>query len=109
MNRDTSTIVAGRAFGPRWERVPFDKARIGVPSIPPVHVAGSLFDSALSYAAAQALRWWFLAEAARDCSDLCLETRLVEHRCKFTWEEVQIRALNETDGFNRLPKAVGDG
>lgn len=72
--------INGQLFDERWQRVQFIKGPIGVPN-------NSWDEPWLSrmglhsYAAAQALRWWFHANA--DLS-ACLETRLVRHRVKYS-------------------------
>lgn len=65
----------------QWQRVGFTPAVIGVP-------AHSEYQSYLgytrylSYPAAQALRWWFHAEAAKGSLALGLHSRLVKHRIR---------------------------
>lgn len=51
----------------------------------------------LPYASAQALRWWFVANAAVACRDICLQTRLVEHNATYTFKEVAVRAVECLD------------
>lgn len=68
--------IGEQIFDERWQPVKFAYGMPGVPT-------GSPFDGPwlqqmglLGYASAQALRWWFHAEAPRA---LCIETRLVKH------------------------------
>lgn len=87
----TPKVVAGQLLDLRWTKIHFDPARNGVP------VREGLFPQfrtlgLLSYQAAQAMRWWFIAAAAKDHDHLCLETRLVEHEVKYSYSAVAARA-----------------
>ena len=72
-------------FDQRWKTVHFDRVTppLGVPSGHPsvlnVRDACGLY----GYQAAQALRWWFHANAAVNWQDGCLESRLIKHSLKY--------------------------
>src|SRR5690606_9220355 len=90
-------------FDQRWKRVKFDTIPlpVGVPSGPP-SLSGLRDKLGLySYQAAQALRWWFHANAAASWNDLCLETRLVKHRVKYSYECEAISAHAVIGGDDR--------
>ncbi len=93
-----SRVVNGMALGPTWARVHFPEAPIGVPK---GRFLGSLSDDVvpfMAYPSAQALRWWFIANAAMTHDDICLETRLVEHDLSYQHKDVETRAVEETKG-----------
>lgn len=89
----TPTQVAGMLLDLRWRQVHFDKSPVGVPGerYPNFLVMAGL----LTYQQAQALRWWFIAEAQHQSSSLCLETRLIKCRLKasYEYEEVSSHAV----------------
>jgi len=71
----------------RWETLNFPEAAIGVPASKwKVEYADHGY---LSYPAAQALRWWLLAE---QYSITGLETRLVEFQFKSSYEAIPVKA-----------------
>lgn len=79
-----------------WERVGFKEGTPGVP-------AGQPWDEFTkhgfySYAAAQALRWWFVAEQG---SFGALDTRLVEYEFKYSWEAKPLRTACDVISENR--------
>jgi hypothetical protein len=89
-------IVNGIAVGPNWTRLHFEKAVVGVPqgNVCWGHLPNT---SLLGYASAQALRWWFLANAeATRGHALCIETRLVRHDCTYSYKETPVAAQDET-------------
>lgn len=108
-NSDDARVICGMPLTRKWQHVSTTRAPSGVPTEQVCLGMTPFFEGVLNYPAAQALRWWFIAAAAVEHNDLLLETRLVEHRCEYTWKDTTIRAVNETDGYNRRPKAVGDG
>lgn len=65
-----------------WQTLSFSSASIGVPPSP-YHFDEFARHGFLSYAAAQALRWWFVAEQKGVSS--YLETRLVECEFKYSY------------------------
>lgn len=91
-----SPIACGDLLlGTEWSNVPFNRAPGGVPS------GGLFFQGAdmglLTYAAAQALRWWFLAELRSNYKDTGVETRLVRHEVKYSKECVAVAAGDLAD------------
>lgn len=63
----------------QWQRVNFALSPIGVPTH--ANYQNYLgYTGYLSYPAAQALRWWFHAEAAKNTLSLGLRSRLVKHQ-----------------------------
>lgn len=90
--------AAGRLFDNRWQMLHFDKSPIGVPATtwrhPFVHEIGLL-----SYQAAQALRWWFLAQLETSVAGcLCFETRIVEHKVEYSYATEAIAHHDLTGG-----------
>lgn len=72
----------------KWTKLSFPENSIGVPARRVGHER--LKDvSLLDYQAAQALRWWFLAELP---SVTGVITRLVKHELKYTYEAIAIKA-----------------
>jgi hypothetical protein len=80
-----------------WQKIPFETGAVGVPAQNwglDRHLA---VIGLMSYDAAQALRWWFLASLNTDYrGSLCVETRLVQHKVRVSWEATAIR---ECDAF----------
>lgn len=72
-----SEIINGEALGPNWKVLHFERGTVGVPqgNVAWGHLPGTTL---LAYESAQALRWWFLANAAasRPAGALCIETDL---------------------------------
>lgn len=87
-------VIGGNLMDTRWRRVSMDIAKAGVPvrglTLFPVFPTLGL----LPYQAAQALRWWFLAQAEAEFSCLCVETRLVEHKVEYSYSETSERACS---------------
>ena len=77
--------ICGQLFDMRWSEVRFKTSAegIGVPELKSWSQLSNV-SSMYEYVAAQALRWWFHAEAAKDHSDICLETRLIKHEIKWS-------------------------
>jgi hypothetical protein len=77
----------GQIFDQRWKNVHFDQVAppMGIPAGPPD--LGGVRDrhGLYGYQAAQALRWWFHANAAASWQDGCLETRLVRHKVRYEY------------------------
>lgn len=92
-----SEIINGIALGPTWATLHFPEAPIGVPK--GAVCWGYLpHTSLLAYPSAQALRWWFLAnaEVSRAGGTLCIETRLVQHDCTYSFAETPVAAVDAT-------------
>lgn len=98
----TPSIIAGVAYDGNWRRVLFEQSTIGVPeSWHPVSMEGYH-----SYAAAQALRWWFIAhsEAERVIGALGLQTRLVRHRIEQTRRVIPTEYVDPQDCRGEVPE-----
>lgn len=79
--------VGGMLLDTRWQQVHFANSPIGVPG------DGDLVGHGLlTYQQAQSLRWWFIAEAAKQNKQFCLETRLVKHRLTYSYEVTTVSA-----------------
>lgn len=75
------TQVGDMVVSHQWSHVHFAPAAIGVPAHSEYqNYLG--YTRYLSYPAAQALRWWFHAEAAKASLALGLRSRLVKHRIR---------------------------
>jgi hypothetical protein len=103
----TPRMVCGHLLDARWQRVEFEKSRTGIPvkdRLFPVHNTLGLF----GYQAAQALRWWFLAQADVEFSCLCIETRLIEHKVQYSYSGTAERACaiiaGEKDRSHIMPE-----
>ncbi|MFA7238970.1 MAG: hypothetical protein WC091_02585 [Sulfuricellaceae bacterium] len=72
------TAFGGDVFDNRWQRLNFKKGQGGVPTKARYEAWGDIF-GLMTYEAANALRFWFLAEiqSTEECSHWCWETRLV--------------------------------
>ena len=85
----------GMILDKQWRTIPFKEGACGVP-------AGSRFEMpelvhayCYSHEAAQALRWWFLANAhASDFSSICLETRLIEYKLEYSHKATAVRVVD---------------
>ena len=86
--------IVGHLLDTRWSTLHFAKAPIGVPQNRLYQPAANL-TGLMSYEAAQALRWWFVAEARCAKGVFCLHTRLVAHRVQFSWSEESIAEIDE--------------
>jgi len=80
----------------KWETLTFPKGPLGVPASPSYeHYARHGY---LSYAAAQALRWWFLAEQP---GLTFIETRLVEYVFKHNYSAEAVAVHGVIDPAKR--------
>lgn len=98
-------------FDQRWKSVQFDQVvpPIGVPSGPPSVLGIRDACGLYGYQAAQALRWWFHANAAARWQDGCLETRLVKHLLKYEFSSTAESAHAVIGGDDRSGmKPLGD-
>jgi hypothetical protein len=80
----------------RWKTLHFAKALIGVPTRREWdwHLAAS---DCMTFEAAQALRWWFLANCESEgfCGSLCVETRIVVFKIQYSHTSVAEGVLEE--------------
>lgn len=90
--------LGDQIFDNRWRTVDFRRSPIGVPSSDIMHVHAASM-GLLPYISAQALRWCFLAEINRDgFGGLCMETRLVKHRVKYSVSAEAVSAHDNLGG-----------
>ena len=95
----TPKQIAGQIFDNRWRRIQFEKANLGVPVGPPYQSEMLEKMSLLSYQSAQALRWWFLAIAnAEPAGCLCLETKIVKHQIKTSYNCEAVSEMSFIEG-----------
>lgn len=83
-------MVAGMLLGKEWQRLSVEKAMppFGVPISAPWNSAIFGMLGLYDYPAAQALRWWFHANAhAGSLGAICLESRIVAHRVRYSMSE----------------------
>ena len=82
-----------------WKRVPFVPACQGIP----VFNGYLVYTGYLSYTAAQALRWWFHANAERDrmLSNLMMVTRIVKHKISVNHSVEAVSVHMEIGGEDR--------
>ena len=90
-------------FDQRWKTVLFDRVSppLGVQHGPPSRSGARAVCGLYGYQAAQALRWWFHANAAAGWQDTCLETRLVRHRLKYEFSSEAVSAHVQIGGDDR--------
>ena len=75
---DSPRTICKAIYDCTWRRVPFVESPIGIPTTKIFTVdlcKYGLYD----YEAAQALRWWFHAQANFEGNEYCLKTRLIVH------------------------------
>lgn len=90
------TTVNGQQFYGEWRTVRFEKFPIGVP----VGVGQEASRHGLvSWASAQALRWWFHAESP---VATCLQTRIVKHLINHSYTEELVGAFDTVDSLSAL-------
>ena len=89
-------IIMQQIYDDKWRQVEFDQSAIGVP-MSRFHHHELLEHGLFSFSAAQALRWWFHAQAEIECMGGApgLQTRLVQHRVTYTNEVKAIGVVNE--------------
>ena len=95
--------IAGQTFTAEWQKINFEQHPMGVPTAHRYEFAAPYF-GLMTYQAAQALRWWFHAIAEHERLDMCYETRIVEHRVKYSLEEEAIAAYNVMGCSDALSK-----
>jgi len=93
--------IGAQIFDANWLTVQFDHVAppLGVPSGPPSMMRDKL--GLYGYQAAQALRWWFHANAAAGWQDGCIETRLVKHEVKYSYSSQALSAHVAIGGEDR--------
>lgn len=94
------TPVGDMLVSHQWQRVIFAPAAIGVPSHSE-YQSYLGYTRYLSYPAAQALRWWFHAEATKASLALGLRSRLVKHRIRVEHKVEAVSVHCEIGGEDR--------
>jgi hypothetical protein len=98
------TIINGIAYDKEWREILFDSGAVGVPPRRYSHRTQEhgLFD----FAQAEALRWWFLAEAEAGSvtGSLCLETRLVSYKVDYTYKVTAVAIIDAQDARGDTPE-----
>ncbi len=84
----------------QWQRLPFEQGPVGVPTHAE-YQATLGYTRYLSYPAAQALRWWFHAEAAKSSLAIGLRSRLVKHRVEVQHQVTAVSIHCEVGGDDR--------
>ncbi len=89
-------MIRQQVYDEQWRQVEFDQFNVSVPMRSNYHRALIEHDL-LSYSAAQALRWWFHAQAETECVDGApgLQTRLVQHRLTLAHEVAAIGVVDD--------------
>lgn len=93
--------INGVIFGSRWKEVQYQESPIGVPRGELYHDTFLAEHNLYGYASAQALRWWFHANASILHGSLCLETRLVKHKIEYQTKAVAISEHANIGGDDR--------
>lgn len=100
-NSSRPVVIGEQIFDNRWKRVHFQNGSMGVPTAKSYEwavVQAGLF----SYQAAQALRWWFHAEAENTAGGgICTESRIVKHEIKYSISEKAVSHHELIQGYDR--------
>lgn len=88
----------------RWRQIHWSDDRGGMPEGPSYQQPWLRSHGLFSYQAAQALRWWFLAEVEANGRHFCIETRLVEHKVTYSTKAEEGRALDKIGKDGREDK-----
>ncbi len=109
-NYPDPVAIGRQIFDNRWREVHYQEGHPGVPTRKASpHDAGSYHT--FDFAGAQALRWWFHAEAEASPEwGVCLETRLVRHEITYEYSVKAVSAHEHTGGdagdfSSRSPKS----
>lgn len=96
-------IINGMLLSKTWKKVHFDKVQppFGVPNAKPWNSALFGMLDLYDYCAAQALRWWFHANADQGVGAMCLESRIVAHKITYSQSEEAISAHAAVSGEDR--------
>lgn len=94
LKKDALSWIQAVLTDTHWETLSFPEEKVGVPNGSP-HNEFARYGY-LTYTAAQALRWWFLAEN-RDS----IETRLVEYQFEHSYKATPIKAVCLVDPEKR--------
>lgn len=84
--------ICGHLLDTRWRTIHFQQSPIGVPTQARYCPWGASLQGLMTYQAAEALRWWFMAQAAHSFDHLCLETRIVKHKVTYSFSEEAVGA-----------------
>lgn len=93
----------GQIFSGKWKRVHFNDTVAGVPKAAQFQLPIMILADCYSYEAAQALRWWFHAEAA---PGFCLQSRIVKCEIKYSVETERVSehcVIGGDDRSNCMP------
>lgn len=88
-----------------WQSLHFNKSPIGIPPHGPRYGGGCQRESMglLSYAAAEALRWWFIAEVeAQEGHVISMDTRLVAHKITYKLDSEALNAMSIISGIQAI-------
>lgn len=87
----------GMILDQRWKTLSFDRSPVGVPTTRGLHDWYLPASNCMTLAAAQALRWWFLAncESSTWGGALCVETRIVSFEIKYSVEAKATAVMEE--------------
>jgi hypothetical protein len=101
----TPKAFGEQLFDQRWQTVQFDKGYPGVP-LSYTFDANATRSGLMTYACAEAMRWWFIAalEAHAVCGSLCWETRIVTHEVSYSHKNKAISAFGIVTGGRRPEK-----
>lgn len=91
----------GAVFTSTWQVVPLEKI-IGGHGVP---AGKAVWDTYLafglmSYPAAQAMRWWFMALLHEAHQDTLIETRLVKHQVRYQRSAQRVAATHHVSGWD---------
>lgn len=89
-------ILGGVMLSKEWKTLWFPNSPVGVPTHSGPHDWYLPAAECMSYEAAQALRWWFLSVCAADIlGSMCIETRLLAYRIKYSYEATEPKVIVE--------------
>lgn len=100
LTTDMPEMIAGNLVDSKWRTVNVDHVPngVGVPRSADYHADIFAKLGVMGYEAAQALRWWLHAEAARSHKHWGLRTRLVRHSVSYSMQATPGEAIEEIGG-----------
>lgn len=90
----------GQILDNRWRTLHFQQSPIGVPAQARYAPWSGSMPGLMTYPAAEALRWWFIANAAHSFDHFCLETRIIKHEIKYSYSEEAVAAGPATSSLD---------
>lgn len=90
-------VACGQAVTSEWLPVIGRPSEIGVPHR--INWCSTFRDHEFTMAGAQAIRWWFHAEAEQSRGGVLIETRIVKCETKYTSVTTAVNVVDVVDGL----------